>query len=122
MTRWLRKSFVRDTIDKSIDRIRAQKASVDEKMDQARLPHNEEARAIVRYQVLEQIDRHCNGLLSERDYWCAGWFPWVAVPFDVWRNWHQSGQLGIVYAPPSLIGGLDPFLIPSSRDYTNLPS
>lgn len=119
MTRWLRKSFVRDAIDKSINRIRAQKEAIDEKMNQAHLPHNEETRTAVRRQVLEQIDRFCDSLTYERDYWCTGWFPWVAVPFDVWRNWHQSGQLGIVYAPTNLIGSLDPS---SSRDFTNLPS
>jgi len=107
MTRWLRKSFVRDAIDKAIDRIRAQKKSVDEKMDQAHLPYNEETRTAVRRQVLEQLDRFCDSLAYERDYWCSGWFPWVEVPFDVWRNWHQSGHLGIVYAPTNLIGSTD---------------
>lgn len=108
MTRWLSKSFVRETLDKAISRTLAQKRGY------------EEHPAEVRRMLADQIDFLCENLQQEIDFWCAGWFPWVQVPYAAWQHWTHAGRMGVVYTPGSLIGAADSTR--ALRDLSDLPS
>ncbi len=105
MTRWLSKSFVRETIDKAISRTLAQKRGHEEHPDE------------IRRMLADQIDFLCESLQREIDFWGTGWFPWVQVPYAAWQQWTHAGRMGLVYTPGSLITA--PHTAPALRD---LPS